>query len=483
MDYSLFIYYNTIFASVAEFIGREKELRTLQEIYELRKFMCCAVIGRRRIGKSSLIEKFVEDKRSLYFEFVEGTPETNLRIMEIVIGDYLGEKTAFESFVDAFSSLGTIAKREKLVIIFDEFTYALSYESFSSLTKNMIDRDIGESFLIISGSLVKMMESETGRYEKPLYGRTQRMYLGGVGLADSKRFHPNMPDLDVLRLHIMTGGSPYYLSRTPAESLDDYIEKYILPTDSMFHDEGLNILVRELDSPRKCTDVLDALAVGRNDTRRISDYSGIDETTCRKVLSELTEFGIIEPLHPMFGTSSKPIRYRFADGMVSLYFRIFRMMPPKSNAGYSAYRGRIATELGRLFESYCARFLSENYPITEIGTWYSAVPSTMEDGTMMRSDGRTATEMIEIDIAATANDGENNMEIFAECKLRNTPIGLGALKDLESKIANVHGKRNYRVMLISGSGFTDELMEKSDVPGVILIGPDALFGRTALPPL
>ncbi|MBR6871832.1 MAG: ATP-binding protein, partial [Candidatus Methanomethylophilaceae archaeon] len=87
---------------MAEFIGREKELRTLQEIYELRKFMCCAVIGRRRIGKSSLIEKFVEDKRSLYFEFVEGTPETNLRIMEIVIGDYLGEKTAFESFVDAF---------------------------------------------------------------------------------------------------------------------------------------------------------------------------------------------------------------------------------------------------------------------------------------------------------------------------------------------------------------------------------------------
>ena len=64
-----------------------------------------------------------------------------------------------------------------------------------------------------------------------------------------------------------------------------------------------------------------------------------------------------------------------------------------------------------------------------------------------------------------------------------TPIGLGALKDLESKIANVHGKRNYRVMLISGSGFTDELMERADVPGVILIGPDALFGRADLPPL
>ncbi len=468
---------------MAEFIGREKELRTLQEIYELRKFMCCAVIGRRRIGKSSLIEKFVENKKSLYFEFVEGSPETNLRIMEAVIGDYLGEKTAFESFVDAFSSLGTLARREKLVIVFDEYTYALSYESFSSLTKNMIDRDIGESFLIISGSLVKMMESETGRYEKPLYGRTQRMHLGGIGLADSKRFHPNMPDLDVLRLHIMTGGSPYYLSKTPAESLDEYIERYILPADSMFHDEGLNILVREFDSPRKYVDVLDALAVGRNDTRRISDYTSIDETTCRKVLSKLTEFGIIEPLHPMLGTSSKPVRYRFADGMVSLYFRIFRMMPSRSHAGYSAYRGRIATELGRLFESYCANYLSMHYPITEIGTWYSAVPSVDEDGAIVKSDGKTVTEMVEIDIAATANEGLSNIEIFAECKLRNVPIGLGALKDLESKIANVHGKRNYRVMLISGSGFTDELMERADVPGVILIGPDALFGRADLPPL
>jgi len=309
------------------------------------------------------------------------------------------------------------------------------------------------------------------------------MHLGGVALTDSKRFHPNLSDMDVLRLHIMTGGSPYYLSRTPADSLDDYIERYILPTDSIFHDEGLNILVREFDSPKKCIDVLDALAVGRNDTKRISDYTGIDETTCRKVLSSLTEFGIIEALHPMFGTPAKPVKYRFSDGMVDLYFRIFRVMPPRSHAGFQAYRGQVVTELGRLFESYCIGFLSEHYPITEIGTWYSAVPSRDEYGNVMKSDGKTVTEIVEIDIAATANDGKNNIEIFAECKLRNTPVGLGALKDLESKIASVHGKRNYRIMLISGSGFTDELMEMSDVSGVILIGPDAMFGRASLPPL
>ncbi len=149
MDYGLFIYYNTIFSPVNDFIGREKELRTLQEMYDLRKFKCCAVIGRRRIGKSSLIEKFIEDKRSLYFEFVEGSPETNLRIMEAVIGDYLGEETVFKDYVNAFLSLGSIARQEKLTIVFDEYTYALSYKSFSSLTKNLIDRDIGESYLIL----------------------------------------------------------------------------------------------------------------------------------------------------------------------------------------------------------------------------------------------------------------------------------------------------------------------------------------------
>ena len=137
----------------------------------------------------------------------------------------------------------------------------------------------------------------------------------------------------------------------------------------------------------------------------------------------------------------------------------------------------------RLFESYCAGFLLDSYPITDIGTWYSSIPVLDADGAVMRSDGKAVTETTDIDIAAVANDGRNAVELFAECKLRGSPVGVGALEELERKVRNVHGKRNYRIMLISGSGFSDDLKEMSGRPDLMLVDLDVLFGRREPPPL
>lgn len=466
-----------------EFVGRAEDLALIEETYKTRKFNCCAIIGRRRIGKSTLIQKFVEGKRHIYFEFAKGLPETNLRIMENVMCDFKGSETRYRDFIEAFGDLSRTAKKEELVIVFDEFTYALSYESFSSLTKNLADRGLGSSFLIICGSLVGMMEDEIENYSKPLYGRTRRIDISGIGLEDSRQFHPDMPDMDILRLHILTGGSPFYLADTPADSLGEYFDRYVLPTRGIFHDEGERIIARELENPSKYNSILDALAVGRNDVKHISEYTGIDETTCRGMMSKLTEMGIVENLTPMCGAPSKPIRYRFSDGMVALHFRIFRNRGTGPNVTYAMFEDRVLTEMGRLFENYCARFLSDRYPVRAVGTWFDRIPVRDDKGNVMKEDGKTVTENVDIDLVADAFDGKNETEIFAECKLRNSPSGIGELNELRCRMDHIHGKRNARMLLISTGGFTEQLRDEAASEGVLLIDNDMLFGRKDVPPL
>ena len=53
------------------FIGREKELATLNGLYNSDKFEFAVIYGRRRVGKTALISHFIQDKKAIYFMGVE----------------------------------------------------------------------------------------------------------------------------------------------------------------------------------------------------------------------------------------------------------------------------------------------------------------------------------------------------------------------------------------------------------------------------
>ena len=60
------------------FIGRERELATLNKLYESDKFEFVVIYGRRRVGKTALISRFIEDKNAIYFMGVESNAKQNL---------------------------------------------------------------------------------------------------------------------------------------------------------------------------------------------------------------------------------------------------------------------------------------------------------------------------------------------------------------------------------------------------------------------
>ena len=458
-------------------IGREKELRELNCIFNDPKLRSCAVIGRRRIGKTALIKEFIEDRDAIYIQFIRSTPEMNLLKIASVMSEYHRKEIHYNNPIEFFNDLSRITRERTIVIVFDEYPYMADEKGvFSSITQDFIDNHIRDSFLILSGSSVKMMESEVSDYDKPLYGRVRKFHLHEMPYDSTRKFHPNLDDTDSLRLRLTTGGVPYYLDNTPAESYREYVTRYILKENSVFNTEGTNIINRELKNQDEFISILDAISYGRNDIKEISDITGIERNRCSAHLTTLESLNLISRHNPMANAPKKPSIFYIKDNMLAFHFHILRKVTTKSRDPERIYENilpNIQTLHGRMFEEFCKELIIDNYDVREIGRWWGTI--------VKRNAGEVSYESSDIDIVADINVGNAVVQLFVECKFRNERCGLSTLHDLEERMKSVN--RNGRPMIISRSGFTDELLEYAEDHNILLVGMDGIVGRKGFPPL
>ena len=126
------------------FIGRERELTSLDKLYASGKFEFVVIYGRRRVGKTALINKFISDKKAIYIMGVESNAKQNLEnfsknIMEFGTG--IRADTAFASFQAALEYVFQMAEKERLVFVIDEYPYvARASRSLASTLQLLIDR-------------------------------------------------------------------------------------------------------------------------------------------------------------------------------------------------------------------------------------------------------------------------------------------------------------------------------------------------------
>ena len=136
------------------FIGREKELATLNGLYNSDKFEFAVIYGRRRVGKTALISHFIQDKKAIYFMGVESNEKQNLEnfsqaIMEYASGIMPG--TSFVSFQAAIEYVFKLCENERLVLVIDEYPYvAKASKSMASTLQMLIDKNKDNCKIIIS---------------------------------------------------------------------------------------------------------------------------------------------------------------------------------------------------------------------------------------------------------------------------------------------------------------------------------------------
>ena len=183
------------------FYGRKKELEKLEKEY-LKNNSFCSIYGTRRIGKTSLINEFIANKKHIMFQAKEVSNNDNLKYFSFKI-------------LDAFNRNDEYVY--KGVIVIDEYPYLVkSYEGISSIIQDVYDNKLKNSniMLILSGSNLSFMEHELNDKQSPLYKRlTLKMKINKMPFEEAILFLSNYSNEDKIKFLCMFGQYPFYLSK------------------------------------------------------------------------------------------------------------------------------------------------------------------------------------------------------------------------------------------------------------------------------
>jgi len=453
------------------FVGRKYELAELEKYFAEGMFQFAVFYGRRRVGKTTLINKFRENKKSIHFTAMETTAKENLELLSVQILKILAPQSPqnpFASFLDAFEYCFKAAKK-RLVLVIDEYPYlAESDRAVSSILQTLIDkyRDSSRLFLILCGSSMSFMENQVLGYKSPLYGRrTCQFKIQPFNYYESARMLPAFNNGEKIMLYGIVGGIPEYLSRINNKiSFAQNVEELFFNPSGRLFEEPSNLLKQELQSPQTYNGIIAAIASGACKVNEIASRVGIETSQCSNMLATLTSLGIVKKEYP--AGNVKPSRktiYRLSDNMFRFWYRF--VLPELSGIsmgygkqacaeifGRSESGGVFETYMGPVFEDcsiqYLWHFSKSKFRFKYIGRWWGPNPKEKQEE--------------EIDILAA--DGGGNT-LFGECKWRNSRTGNDVLEELIRKSALFPAVPKKKYILFSKSNFSDGLVKTAKQRG------------------
>lgn len=460
------------------FVGREREITTLERLYATGKFQMPVIYGRRRVGKTSLIAHFVEGKPAIFFSARESTERENLIALSEAIarfesGGALRESDkpapVFESFDRALAYIFELARRQRLVFVIDEYPYlAQGYRAVSSLLQHYIDREHEESklFLILCGSSMSFMEHQVMGYKSPLYGRrTAQIKVMPFDIIQAAQLLEESAPEDVVSWYGIAGGVPLYLEQFDESlNLQENLAHNVLRTDSFLYGEPDSFLQQEVREPARYNAIIRAIASGEGRLSDISNVAGIDKATMTAYLKGLMELGIVRQEQPVVDANRKKMRYVLSDNLFRFWYRFVPRYLTPLQAGRCEevakliVSNHLSTFLGPVFEDVCRQWL-----VSSMGK--AGVPLINDIGRWWGTDNERK-EQAELDIVALCDD---NTVICGECKWQNKLIDVDVLRTLEHRSGLIEDGREVRLFLFSKSGFTDQCREAATQMGCSLI--------------
>lgn len=308
------------------FVGRKKELAKLNQMYQTNQFQFAVVYGRRRIGKTALIQEFTKDKDAIYFVGLEENAHDNLVRFSTAIANYehqeLMSDFSYGSFENCFKEIGRLAKKQRIVLVIDEYPYlAQSAPVVSSMLQSYIDHEFKETnlFLILCGSSMSFMENQVLAYKSPLYGRrTAQFKLQPFSLKEAQAYFPKMDKEEVFELNTITGGIPLYLSYMSAQKdLWQNISDSFLEVNAPLFQETDSLLKQELRDPKNYNSVINAIADGASRVNDIAMKAHLATPAVTTCLNNLIDLGIVAKKVPVTEENkhSRKTIYVIADGL------------------------------------------------------------------------------------------------------------------------------------------------------------------------
>ncbi|MFN0007804.1 MAG: AAA family ATPase [Planctomycetota bacterium] len=315
------------------FIGREGERRVLAELAESGKPELFVLFGRRRVGKTELLQQFCRGRRAVYFLAAQVREKDSLRSFRDALVECLEDPLAgsveFPDWSAAFQFLAERAKDERLVVVLDEFPYLCEASpGLPSEIQRFWDTRGKKSqlMLVLCGSQISFMEEEVLAERSPLFGRrTGQRRLEPLAPTNALAFFPKWKMPDRVLAYSILGGMPAYLGRfDDARSVQENLMRECLRPEGYLFDEVQFLLRSELSNPATYNSILAAIARGIDKVGDIALAVGVDSAHANKYLSTMRELRLVERDVPI--TDPDPLRsrrgtYRIADRFIAFHFR------------------------------------------------------------------------------------------------------------------------------------------------------------------
>ena len=458
------------------FRGRTTELRILENKFNKNGFVMTILYGRRRIGKTRLINKFISghDCKCISFTAVErGEAELLSMLTESVLTavapDLLGT-VSFNSFEKLFDFIGKQAEKERIIFFIDEYPYlAKQCPYIQSVLQKQIDTSWkkGNMFFIICGSLVSFMKDEVLAESAPLHGRSDlELKLRPFNYLETAAFLAPYSNEEKAICYGLTNGVAKYIEQFDTNlSLEENIINQFYSIGGYFSDEQIKtVITNERQSPALYNSIISAVATGHTKNNEIAGCVGSDDITYP--LKVLTNAEILEKR-----MSKKPY-YILNDSMLEFYFRYVNRATSLINAekGSLYYQSEVKEHIhdfmGKIFEKMAKEYLmlhagTEGFPLlTEVTDYQASV-----------IDEEKKQKQIEIDLL-----GKNakNILLVGECKFKKTQFDKTEYEKLMDKIKYLPVS-NPLVCIFSLSGFSDYV--KDNAQNCKLIGIDDMYNN------
>lgn len=451
------------------FINRHEELTFLQKEYQRDGSSLVILYGRRRVGKTALITEFIKNRQAIYFLATEENETQNRLAFKNIVAEQTGNELLMNANVDSWDMIFKVwldtPFNEKKLMIIDEFQYlGKANHAFPSVFQRIWDTMLKDQnvIVILCGSLISMMESQTLAYSSPLYGRrTGQIKLKQIPFRYYHEFFPGKNEKELIEFYAITGGVPKYIELF-YDSGDIYtaIENNVLSKSSFLYDEPNFLLQREVSEVGSYFSVIKTIASGNQKLSKIASTLELKQTGLTKYLKTLINLDILErevPVTEDNPETSKKGLYKIKDNFMVFWFKFVFPNLHYIESGHDELAMKkiranlVDSHIAYVYEDVC---IEKMWGLNAADTWDFHFDKV----------GRWWNNNSEIDIVAI-DKGSNNI-IFGECKYWTHKVGIDVLNELEQKSAQVEwqqGIRKNHFILFSVNGFTDELTELSKV--------------------
>ncbi len=462
------------------FVGRETELKFLNERYMEKSGQLIVLYGRRRVGKTETLREFCRDKPHVFFSCTQTTDRVQLRNFSVRMlkegipaGKYISEFEDWEKALRAVLDLPYGEKKKLLVI--DEFPYMCrGNKSIPSVLQNLWDSELRDSnvMIILCGSAMSFIEKELLAEKNPLYGRATGIYkMKEMGFYDAVKFFPGYSARDKVLAYAVLGGIPHYLKQWSTElSIGENIRRNILTKGCVLYSEVEFLLHQELRETSIYNSIIEAVALGSTRLNDISQKSLVDDTSKTSVyLKNLIELGIVEREFSVdaklkeHANSNRGI-YRLTDNFFRFWYAFgfgnYSQLEDGDTDGVYEYVVKPALHefASYAFEDVCREFVRGMQKKNQLPFRYARMGRWMGKTTVRDEKAANGLRTAETEIDILCIDRNAEEYLVGECKFKGTPFSYSEYLNTMAKLTPLKKKAEFHYALFSESGFDKRII-------------------------